>query len=106
LVGSVGLLAAAVLNPDNASYEQRHLMRELGAALVFVGLMSLWCNFNYDRSRTVHYLLTLFNLLIAAIHWYDYSRGDLPLTSPLFNSLAFVAFAALAIARSRETATN
>ena len=69
------------------------------AASVFIGLLALWCNFNYDRSKTVHYFLTFFNLLVAAIHWYDYSLGDLPLTSPLFNSLGFVVFTAIAIIR-------
>ena len=38
--------------------------------------MSSWCIFNYEQRRIVHYFLTLFTLLLAAIHWFDYLGGE------------------------------
>jgi hypothetical protein len=79
------------------STELIHILREQGAALVFVGLMSLWLLFNYDQRRTVHLFLTLFAFLIAGIHWFDYFGGRKPLASAVLNSLGFVVLLALAI---------
>ena len=105
--GVTALVIPNALHPHSAaSFQFRHNLREFGAAAVFIGLMGFWCALNYERSRTVHYLLTLFNFIVAAIHWYDYFNGDLPITSPLFNSIAFVVFASLAIARYREPAST
>ena len=105
LYGLANLLAPSTLHSEEAqSFPLMHNLREQGAAFIFLGLMSLWCSFNYERSKTIHYFLTLFNLFIAGIHWNDFLKGDLPLASPLFNSIAFVVFAALAIARYREPA--
>jgi hypothetical protein len=105
LFGLANLLAPSALHSESAqSFPLMHNLREQGAAFIFLGLMSLWCGLNYERSRTIHYFLTLFNLFIAAIHWNDFLKGYLPLMSPLFNSIAFVVFAALAIARYREPA--
>ena len=106
LFGLANLIAPSVLHSDAAeSFPLMHNLREQGAAFVFLGLMSVWCSFNYERSRTIHYFLTLFNLFIAGIHWNDFLNGHLPLMSPLFNSIAFVVFATLAIARYRQPAS-
>ncbi|HSE31262.1 MAG TPA: hypothetical protein VLA93_06765 [Pyrinomonadaceae bacterium] len=103
LYGLANLLAPSALHFAEAqSFPLMHNLREQGAAFIFLGLMSLWCSFNYERSRTIHHFLTLFNLFIAGIHWNDYFKGYLPIGSPLFNSIAFVVFAALAIGRYRE----
>lgn len=107
LYGLANLLAPSALHSELAqSFPLMHNLREQGAAFIFLGLMSLWCSFNYERSRTIHYFLTLFNLLIAGIHWYDFLKGYLPVTSPLLNSIAFLVFAALATARYREPAVR
>ena len=101
--GLANLLAPSVLHSELAQlFPLMHNLREQGAAFVFLGLMSLWCSFNYEQSKLVHYFLTIFNLLIAGIHWFDFLKGDLPLVSPLFNSIAFVVFVTLAITRYRE----
>ena len=101
--GLANLVAPSALHSEESqSFALMHNLREQGAAFIFLGLMSLWCTFNYERSRTIHYFLTLFNLLIAGIHWNDFVKGYLPMASPLFNSTAFVVFAALAISRYRE----
>jgi hypothetical protein len=107
IYGSVALLAglALLLFPtaleSEASGRYVHFLREQGAATVFVGLMSFWLLFNYERRRTVHVLLTIFAFLIAAIHWFDYLGGRKPLTSALINSVGFVVLLALAILAPR-----
>jgi len=87
---------SALLSEAAQSVHFTHILREQGAAIVFIGLMAFWCLFNYERSRTVHYLLMVFLLLDAGIHWFDYLGGRLPLASPLYNTLPFVVFAAIA----------
>ena len=105
IFGLSALLFPSMVHPAKPHpFPFDHDLRELGAALVGIGLVTLWCIFNYERSRMINYILTLFNLFIAAIHWYDYLIGNLPLTSPLFNSLGFVLFTVISIARHREPA--
>jgi hypothetical protein len=95
--GTATLLVPTVLQSEaTQSFHFAHNLREQGAAIVFIGLMAFWCLFNYERSRTVHYLLMVFLLLDAGIHWFDYLGGRLPLASPLYNTLPFVVFAAIA----------
>jgi len=90
------LFPSALLSEAAQSVHFTHILREQGAAIVFIGLMAFWCLFNYERSRSVHYLLMVFLLLDAGIHWFDYLGGRLPLASPLYNTLPFVVFAAMA----------
>lgn len=98
LFGTATLLAPTfLLSEARRSFHLAHNLREQGAAIIFLGSMSLWCFFNYDRSRTVHYLLTLFTLLLSAIHWYDFSQGDLPLISPIYNTVPFLIFTGMAL---------
>jgi hypothetical protein len=97
LAGLTALLFPTMLESHAPSTELIHIFREQGAALVFVGLMSLWLLFNYDQRRTVHFFLTLFAFLIAGIHWFDYFGGRKPLASAVLNSLGFVVLLALAI---------
>ena len=104
LYGAVSLIAPSVLHSESSrSFPLAHNLRELGAAGIFLGLMALWCSFNYERSRTVHYLLTVFTLLLAAIHWHDYLIGHLPVISPLYNTMPFLVFGSLALARRGST---
>jgi hypothetical protein len=105
LVGVTALLFPATLEPEAPS-RLIHVLREGGAASVFVGLMSFWLLFHYDQRRTVHLLLTVFAFLIAGIHWFDYFGGRKPLASALLNSLGFAVLAALAIGSPRPKKVN
>jgi hypothetical protein len=93
------LVPAWLVSEAHQSFHLIHNLREQGAAIVFLGSMSLWCFFNYDRNRVVHYLLTLFTLLLSGIHWFDFSQGHLPLISPLYNTVPFLVFAVMALTR-------
>lgn len=96
LAGTTALLFPALLEPAGSA-QLIHIFREQGAALVFVGLMSLWLLFHYEQRRTVHLFLTVFAFLIAGIHWFDFFGGRRPLVSAVVNSLGFVVLLALAI---------
>lgn len=104
-VGLAAILFPATLEPE-ASARLIHIIREGGAASVFVGLMSFWLLFHYDQRRTVHLLLTVFAFLIAGIHWFDYFGGRKPLASALLNSVGFAVLSALAIVSPRPKKVN
>ena len=56
LYGAAALLIPVVLVPEAAqSFPARHILREQGAAAIFIGLMSFWCILNYERRKAVHY---------------------------------------------------
>jgi hypothetical protein len=59
--------------------------------------LAFWCIFNYEGRTLVHGFLSLFTFLIAGIHWFDYLGGRLPWMSPIYNSVPFLVFLALAI---------
>ena len=99
------LFQATLLSEARRSFPMTHVFREEGAAAIFIGLMSLWCIFNYERGMTVHYFLMIFAFLIAAIHWFDYFAGHLPWMSPLYNTVPFLVLSIMAVlSRSRERA--
>lgn len=106
LYGAAALLFPAVLESNaSQSFRFAHILREQGAAAIFVGFMSLWCIFNYERRRSVHYFLMFFAFLLAAVHWHDYLAGPLPWMSPLYNSVPFVVQSIMAVfSRSRGSA--
>jgi hypothetical protein len=88
LIGVVSLMFQGLLISEaHRTLELSHILREGGAAGIFVGLMSIWCIFNYERRAAVHYFLIVFALLMAAIHWFDYFTGHRHLMSPLINSV-------------------
>ena len=98
------LFQEALLSETHRSFPTTHIFREEGAAAIFVGLMSLWCIFNYERRTSVHYFLMAFAFLIAAIHWFDYFAGYLPWMSPLYNSVPFIVLTTMAVlSRSRDS---
>jgi hypothetical protein len=98
LYGVVALFAPAFLMPEAAqSFHLRHLLREEGAAAIFVGLMAVWCIFNYQRRAAVHYGLMVFAFLLAAIHWGDYFARHLSWISPLYNSVPFLVLSTMAV---------
>jgi uncharacterized membrane protein len=89
LYGVANLLFPTILVKEAAtSFPVSHILREQAAAVVFIGLMSLWCIFNYERRRAVHYFLILFAFLLAAIHWGDYLNGHLNWMAPLYNTVS------------------
>ena len=109
-LGVMTLLGPTGLVPSLASEsgdEAQHLAQELGAALVFVGLIAFWCLFNLERSRAVHYLLMTFFALISLVHWLDYARGTRPLMSGLVNTIPVLVLTVVAcvnhVHRKRES---
>lgn len=97
LYGAAALLFPAVLESNAAqSFRFAHILREQGAAAIFIGLMALWCVFNYERRRGVHYCLMVLTFLLAAIHWSDHFAGHLSWMSPLYNSVPFAVLLAMA----------
>jgi hypothetical protein len=59
-----GLYAAAT----RESY-LNHLTQEFGTVVIAVGLVFLWQARREEPSRSLHWLLTLYLVLDAAIHW-------------------------------------
>jgi hypothetical protein len=97
--GIAHLLFPGSLVPEAArSFSFSHNLREQAAAGIFIGLMSWWCIFNYDRRQLVHLFLMVFALLLAAIHWFDFFTGNLPWISPLYNSVPFLVLLFMALA--------
>lgn len=91
----LGVLAVAGLALGNATSEEVHLVREIGAGLVFVGLMHLWCMRNYERRLPVHMALLAFAALFAGIHWHDWLVGERGWASPVINSVPLVVLAGM-----------
>lgn len=98
LIGIVSLLFQGLLISEaQRSLELSHILREGGAAGIFVGLMSIWCILNYERRTAVHYFLIVFAFLMAAIHWFDYLTGHRHLMSPLINSAPLIVLVLMAL---------
>ena len=91
------LFPSALLSDATQSVHPAHILREQGAAAIFIGLMSFWCILNYERRTIVHYFLTIFAFLLTAIHWFDYFAGHLPLISPLYNTVPFAVLFFMAV---------
>lgn len=95
--GFGALIRPQAIVPEAGQFPISHLVREQGALGVFLGLMSVWCIFNDDRRTAVHYFLTLFAFLLAAIHWLDFFNGHMPWKSPLYNSVPFLILLLMAL---------
>ena len=96
--GVTNLLFPTFMVPEVArSFLLSHILREQAALAIFIGCMFLWCIFNYERRSAVHYFLTVFALLLAAIHWFDYLRGYLNWMSPLYNTLPLIVLVLMAV---------
>lgn len=91
LGGLLGVIAPGMFPLPTDS----HFVREASAAAVFIGLMLLWCIPNYDRRHTVHAFFMILTLLMALIHWYEFFLDRRSWTSPIINSVPFLAFAAM-----------
>lgn len=91
LYGAAALLFPGGMEPNAVeSWRFAHILREQGAAAIFVGLVAFWCIFNYRRRQGVHYFLIVFVFLLAVIHWYDHFAGHLRWTSPIVNTVPLV----------------
>jgi len=66
-----------------------HTTMELGAAIIPIGLLLIWCAIYYKGSR-LNYFFLIFFMLFASIHWYEYLQGNRDLLSPLINSIPLV----------------
>lgn len=99
-IGSLGVLGFASGSPDEV-----HVSREIGAAVVFVGWMHVWCLRHYERRRPVHLGLLVFAALMAGIHWREWLVGARPIASPLANSVPFVVLTAM-LPRGRGAADS
>jgi hypothetical protein len=92
-IGAVSLIiggAAFFMAPNYApvdSAEVVHIIREGGSGGLFVGLISIYCAFNYHQTKGVHYALLTFFLLFSGLHWYDFFNDLRPLSSGLINSI-------------------
>ena len=106
LYGAAALLFPAALETNAVqSFRFAHILREQGAAAIFVGMMAFWCIFNYERRRVVHYFFIVLALLLAVIHWHDYFSGHLTWKSPIINTIPFVVVVLMAVfSRPRESA--
>lgn len=96
--GLGALIRPQAIAPEaDQSFEVGHLLREQGAAGVFIGLMFVWCIFNEPKRTAVHYFLMLFAFLVAAIHWWDFLNGHLSWKSPLYNTVPFLILLLMAV---------
>ena len=103
IYGFANLLFPAVLVKEARTFPLSHVMREEAAAAIFVGCMLLWCIFNYERRRAVHYFLIGFAFLLAGIHWFDYLSGHIDWKSPVLNTVPFAVFLLMLIGTRAET---
>jgi hypothetical protein len=100
LYGVAGVLSPKTVAGEAASaFFTGHIVREQAAAGVFLGLMTLWCAFNYEQRIVVHYFLMVFAFLLAAIHWFDYLAGHIGWLSPIYNSVPFMVLLIMEILR-------
>ena len=96
--GVANLFFPTILVKEAArSFPLSHILREQAAMSIFIGCMFLWCIFNYERRAIVHYFLTVFAFLLAAIHWFDYLSGHLNWMSPLYNTVPLIVLLVMAI---------
>lgn len=107
LYGVAALISPALVAGNPArSFPLSHLIREQGAAGVFIGLMAFWCVVNYERRRSVHYFLMAFAFLLAAIHWLDFFAGHIGWMSPIYNSVPFTILLVMAALSPRISGAN
>ena len=83
---------------------ENHVEMELGSALVFTGLVCFWCGSDFGRPKAVRFFVIVFFTLLALVHWLEFFAGNLPVASPLYNSLpmAGLVIAELMIGKQRK----
>jgi len=106
IYGVANLFFPAMLVKEAAfDFPLSHILREQAALAIFLGCMSLWCIFNYERRRAVHYFLIMVTTLFAWIHWFDYLTGHLNWRAPLYNTAPVILLLAMMPARGKHTAS-
>ena len=107
ILGCGAILAAlfSFMHPPGRTLEENHLGRELASAMIFIGLMFLWCMRHYEQRRPVHLALMAFALLLSLVHWFDVFRGTRPLMSGVINSVLFLVLLAM-LPSKRESAAS
>ncbi len=76
-----------------------HILQELGSLLVLVGLVTLWCVWNYDQSRAFHWMLTAYWAIMALIHWFNVASPTVSVLGGLINTIPVAVFLALGLMR-------
>jgi len=99
------LFPSALQAGATESLPLQHILREEGAASIFVGLVAFWCIFDFERRWGVHHLLTVLTFLLAVIHWFDYFGGNRGKLSPILSSIPFLALLILTLVRRRPPVT-
>jgi hypothetical protein len=103
LYGVTNLLVPTfMVREASQSFVLSHILREQGAMATFIGCLFLWCIFNYEQRRVVHYFLIVFAFLLAAIHWFDYFNGHLNWMSPLYNTIPVLLLTVMALGSRSE----
>lgn len=90
LLGSIGFLLPFGVLPEVAETfdaEGLHVVQEAGSAAIALGLLAVWCAFNYSKAGAAHWILTVYFLLIAALHWIDCLHNQRPLISAVLNTV-------------------
>lgn len=64
-----------------------HFLKETGAAVITLGVFHLWGVFNFQKMSQPNYILLLFWVIMAGIHWYEFAVGNRTISSPLINSI-------------------
>ena len=70
-----------------------HILQEFGSAAIFIGMVALWQSANLDKGKAIHLSFTILFLLLALLHLIDFFKGNVPLASPLINTIPVIVFA-------------
>jgi hypothetical protein len=76
-----------------------HILQELGSLLVLVALMTLWCVWNYERSRAFHWMLAAYWAIMAVIHWFNVASPTVSVVGGLINTIPVAVFLTLGLMR-------
>ena len=80
-----------------------HLLQEMAALYVLIGLLFAWFARHYERSYHFHWAVTLALGLLAFVHWFSpYGTLDNDLGT-LINAIPFAVFLTLGVLRRRAS---
>lgn len=72
-----------------------HYAMELGGTFLALGVVLIWCAFNYEKVGKLNYAFLIFALAFAGIHWYEYFDDARNILSPVLNTVPVLLFGAL-----------
>ena len=93
-----------IIDVSRDNLNAQHIIQEFGSLLIFVGLITFWFAWNYDKSLPFHWAMTLFWGLFAVIHWFDIRGRVESAAGPLINTIPFVLFLLVGLLRLKEKA--